>query len=389
MVITIGERTISTNTPCFIIAEAGVNHILNPEDLQRAQATSPLEVAYKMVDAAHAAGADAIKFQTFSAEKLQFKGTEKPKYQVDNLGSDNTISYFDLLKKLETSKEDQQRIADYCKQKGILFLSTPYDNESVDFLHTQLNIPAFKLASIELNNHLFVRKVAQTGKPIILSTGLSSLANVRTVVTNARRERFANRLVLLQCTTNYPTQPHDVHLNVLKTYQKEFPDILVGLSDHTPGVIASVGAVALGATVLEKHFTLDTTFAGPDHSASLNPQQLTQWISSIRELETSMGSYEKIVTPVEKQNESMRKYLVLHPQKAGTIITESMLTTMRTGTGILPVDQNLNQIIGRTLAVDVQEATPLTWDMIQKVPEAIIKAENSQENFKNNELTRL
>lgn len=363
--IQIESRSISAESPCFIIAEAGVNHVLEPEDLQKVGAASPLEVAFKLIDAAAEAGADAVKFQSFTAEGLQYKGTKKPEYQLATSGSDEELNYFDMIQKLETSKDDQIKIAEYCKEKGIIFLSTPYDNESADFLADTINVPIFKLASIELNNHLFLRYVASKGKPLIQSTGLGNMDDVRKVVSIARRDGFVDRLILLQCTSNYPTLPKDVHLNVMKTYQKEFPDMLIGLSDHSPTFTASIGAVALGAVVLEKHFTLDKTFTGPDHSSSLDPKELIEWTTVVREMEASMGSGVKRVTDVEKKNASMRKYLVITPQQAGTVIEERMLKAMRTGEGILPVDQNLEKIIGKRLISDVDELKPLQWEMIE------------------------
>ena len=363
--IKIGSRIIGENHPCFIIVEAGVNHVLlDHDDLKKCGVKSALEVAFKMVDAARGAGADAIKFQSFSTESVIFNTTKKPQYQVNNVGNDKKISYFDLIKKLETSREDQIKIADYCRKKDILFFSTPYDNESADFLDEEINIPIFKLASIELNNHLFLRHVAGKGKPIILSTGLGNIDDVRAAVEIARKKGFANRMVLLQCTSDYPTKPQDINLNVIKSYMKEFPDILIGFSDHSRSFTASIGAVALGAVVIEKHFTLDKTFKGPDHSSSLDKKELVEWISRIRELEASMGSYEKKITSGEKRNESMRKYIVMTPQKKGTIIKENMLKSMRTGKGILPVDKNLKKIAGKSLKINVDELAPLSWEMI-------------------------
>lgn len=354
----IGGRTIGGNAPCFVIAEAGVNHVIGQRDRKKIGAKSSLEVAYQMVDAAKAAGVDAIKFQSFTADTLQFKGTKKPGYQLTN------ASYYDLIKGLETSREDQKRIADYCKKRGVLFFSTPYDPESADFLKNVIHVPLYKLASIELHNHLFIRHIAKTGIPFILSTGLSTLADVREVVKIARKERFVSRMILLQCTSNYPTKPEDIHLNVLKTYMREFPDIIVGLSDHSPSDIASLGAVAIGVKVLEKHFTLDKSFEGPDHSSSLTPSELSRWVTYIRTMEASLGSFIKQITKAEKQNESMRKYLVLTPQKKGTKLLPPMFQTMRTGSGVLPIDKNLQKIIGKKLQTTITELTPFRWNLI-------------------------
>jgi len=365
MDIKIEGRTIGKNQPCFIIAEAGVNHKLEEEDMKKIGKKSSLEVAFNMIDIAKDAGADAIKFQSFTAETLQYKGTKKPRYQISNVGTDEEISYFDMLKKLENSREDQIKIAEYCKKRDILFFATPYDPDSTDFLDETIDVSLFKLASIELNNHLFIRHVASKGKPIILSTGLSNMDDVEDIIKIAKEEGFLNKMIFLQCTSDYPVMPEDINLNVLKTYMNRFPDVLFGFSDHSPTDTASVGAVAIGAVVVEKHFTLDKTFKGPDHSSSLNGKELKNWVLKVREIEASMGSFEKKVTEVEKRNKSMRKFIVITPQKSGTIIKEDMLKTLRTGGGILPIDKNLKKIIGKKLKKDVEKPIPLTWDLIE------------------------
>lgn len=363
MIIKVGNKLLGKKK-CFMIAEAGVNYIIEPEDMKKIRAKSSLEVALMMVDAAKEAGVDAIKFQSFTANRLQYRGTNKPQYQINNVGTNDKISYYNLIKKLETNKQDQIEIAKYCKRKGIIFFSTPYDNEWADFLDQVINVPLFKLASIDLKNHLFIRYIAKKGKPFIVSSGLSMFEDVNSLVEMAKKEKFLDKMILMQCTSNYPTPPEDIHLNVIKTYIKEFPDTIVGLSDHSPSYIASIGAVAIGAKVLEKHFTLDKSFKGPDHSSSLNIDELKEWMEKVREIEISMGSYKKKITKKEKRNESMRKYLVIAPQKAGTVITENMLQTMRTGGGILPINKNLKKIIGKTLKKNIKESKPLTWEMI-------------------------
>jgi N,N'-diacetyllegionaminate synthase len=361
----IGNRCKEDNN-CFIIAEIGVNHILEQDDMAEIGAKTPLEVAFKMIDAAKEAGVDAVKFQSFKAENLQFKGTKKPAYQNDTIDSTKEEKdYYKLIKSLETTNEDQIKIADYCKEKGIIFFSTPYDYESTDFLNNVINVPLFKLASIESNNHLFIRYVAKKGKPILLSTGLSDMENIRHIIEIARKDGFSKKLVILQCTSNYPTKPKDINLNVLKTYMKEFPDIQFGFSDHSQDDTASIGAVAIGAVVVEKHFTLNKNFKGPDHAASLETENLKKWVNNIRNIEISMGSYKKSITDVERNNMTMMKYLVITPQKKGTIINENMLKTMRTGNGILPIDNNLEKVIGKKINKDINELTPLTWDMIE------------------------
>lgn len=360
----LGNKEVGLGKSVFIIAEIGVNHILKKEDMKKLNLESSLEVAFKMIDEAKKSGVDAVKFQSFSADKLQFKGTKKPKYQLENVGNDDEVSYIDMIRRLETSKEDQLKISQYCKEKNIIFFSTPYDNESVDFLDKEVDVPFFKLASIDLNNHLFFKYVAKKKKPIIISTGLSELENVKEIVEIAKEEGIVDKLIILQCTSNYPTLPEDINLNVLNTYKEEFPDVLFGFSDHSPTDIASIGAVSIGACVLEKHFTLNKEFVGPDHSSSLNSKELTSWVKNIKEIETSMGSYEKKVTDVEKNNSSMRKYLVIKEIKAGEAITEKHLVAMRTGDGVLPIEKNLDNIVGKKVKININDKQIFEWSMV-------------------------
>lgn len=355
----VGDKIIGKD--CFVIAEIGVNHIISKKEMADIGLKSALEVAFLMIDTAKKAGVDAVKFQSFKAENLQLKNVNKPSYQQTSKSQD---SYYEMIKSLETSKENQIKIADYCRENDIIFLSTPYDKESVDFLDEKIGVEAFKLASIELNNHLFTKYVASKEKPMFMSTGLSSMKDVESAVKVARENHYVDRIVLLQCTSDYPAKPKEINLNVLKTYQKKFPDIVLGFSDHSPTDTASIGAVALGAKVLEKHFTLNKEYTGPDHAASLEPQELTSWVSKVREIEKAMGSYQKNLSSSEKENISMRKYLVIKPLEIGYVITEESLTAMRTGKGILPTQKNLKNIIGRKLKKEVKELEIFDWDMV-------------------------
>ncbi|MFW9829664.1 MAG: N-acetylneuraminate synthase family protein [Candidatus Thorarchaeota archaeon] len=349
---------------CYTIAEVGVNYILASKDLKSLGFSSSLEVAFRMVDLAKSAGVDAIKFQSFITEHLQFKGTKKPQYQRENIKNGENVSYFDFIKSLEPNQTDQIEISKYCAEKEITFLSTPYDEKSVDFLDEIINVPFFKLASIELNNHLFIRYVAKKGKPILLSTGLSTLKDIKAVVEISKKEGFIDNLVLLQCTSDYPTKIEEINLNVLKTFKDKFPNIPFGFSDHSTTHLASIAAVAIGAVVVEKHFTLDKSFRGSDHTSSLNPQELKKWVEYIRNCSVSLGSFEKKITKSEKKNETMRKYLVITPQDKDIVINESMLMVMRTGKGILPIDKNLKKIIGKRLKIKISEPSILEWNMI-------------------------
>lgn len=331
----------------FVIAEAGVNHNNN------------LSIAYKMVDVAKKSGADAIKFQTFIADKIQLKNSVKPNYQK-KIKDQN---YYEIIKSLEPNFKDQKKISNYCKRKGIIFLSTPYDEQSVDFLDS-LQIPAFKIASTDLTNHILLKYVAKKKKPVILSTGLASSELVDDAVNLFKKEKMMKNLILLHTTSDYPTQNNQVNLRVITEYMKKYK-IVVGYSDHTQNDIASLGAVALGARILEKHFTLDRNFPGPDQSSSLEPIELQEWIKKIRIMEICLGNSKKIITNSEKKNITMRKILVIYPTKKGTKVTPKILTAMRgTKTGILPLKKNINKIIGKKLKKDVEHISEFSWSMI-------------------------
>ena len=387
MEIKIGERIIGRQHPCFIIAEAGVNHIVPNETAEQA-----FERACQMVEIAKGAGCDAIKFQTFKTEKLQLKNIPKPGYQERNLGAE--VDYFDVLKSLETSERDQFKIAEYCKRKEIIFLSTPYDSDSADFLD-RLGVPAFKLASIEATNHLFLRYIAKKGKPVLLATGLADMDQVRQAVAVFETEGRRQNLMLFQCNSNYPTNHEDINLRVISKYLVEL-GLICGLSDHSQDAVASIGAVALGAKILEKHFTLNKNYSGPDHSSSLCPAELVQWVKDVRQverfiqnnngevgehvlrafikekteinpiaMEACLGRAEKQPTGSEKENKQMKKFLVIKPTNAGTKIRLEHLSAMRTGgEGVLALDDNLNKIINATLQKNILEPTKFDWCML-------------------------
>jgi len=292
---------------------------------------------------------------------LLLKNSKKPHYQkkIKNL------SYYQILKKLEPSFDDQEKIFNYCRKKSIIFLSTPYDSESLDFL-IKLGVPAIKISSSDLTNHLLLEKVVRKRKPIILSTGLSNLKEVDLTFDFLTRNRMKNKLIILQTTSDYPTKFDEVNLLVIKEYKKRY-GIPVGLSDHTTDYLASIGAIALGANVVEKHFTLDKSMKGPDHKASLSPIEFKNWIKKIREMELLMGSNRKKITQSELQNIAMKKVLVINPAKKGTIITKKLLEAKRgERNGILPLSTNIKRIMGKKLLRDIKEPTSFTWKMIRE-----------------------
>ncbi len=333
--ITIGERKIGKGQPCFIIAEAGVNH------------NSKLEIAKKLVDAAKEAGADAVKFQTFKSENLVTDKANMASYQKKNLGVEET--QLEMLKKLELGYPDFKELKEYCDEKGIIFLSTPHTEDAVDFLEPL--VPAFKIGSGDLTNLPHLEKIAKKNKPVIISTGMGTLDEVREAVDTIRKAGN-DQIVVLHCTTHYPCQREDVNLRAMQTIEKEI-GCLTGYSDHTIGIDVSLMAAKLGAVVIEKHFTLDKNMEGPDHIASLEPKELKELVSRLREGdypeldEVVLGSEEK--KPNEKEDELaeiIRKSIVTEVDiDEGATITEDMLIIKRPGTGMLPKD--ISKVIGK------------------------------------------
>lgn len=306
----------------FIIAEAGVNH------------NGDIETAKRLVDVAAVAGADAVKFQTFKAENLVCKNARKADYQMET--TDQEESQFEMLKKLELTPSMHERLLEYCNQKNIMFLSTPFDIESLHYLIT-LGCEMIKIPSGEITNYPFLKEVGKTGKKVILSTGMSTLEEVRNAV-KVLKDNGSSDVTVLHCNTEYPTPYNDVNLQAMYTLKKEL-GIPAGYSDHTQGIEVPIAAAALGASVIEKHFTLDKTMEGPDHKASLEPDELQAMVRAIRNIEGALGSGEKVPSESEKRNISIvRKSIVAKCDiDAGEVFTEDNLTTKRPGTGISPM----------------------------------------------------
>lgn len=311
--IKIGSKLIGKNQPCYIIAEAGVNHNGN------------LDLAKKLVNIAKDAGVDAVKFQTWITEDLVTKEARQAEYQIENTGVKE--SQFEMLKKLELSYGDFEELKEYCDKKEIIFMSTPDEENSVDFLY-DLSVPAFKIGSGELNNHLMLEKVARKGLPIILSTGMATLEEVKEAVGIVKQ--YNDKLILLHCTSNYPAKIESVNLRVIQTLEKEF-DLIVGYSDHTEGILIPQLAVAAGAKVIEKHFTFDKSSEGPDHKASISPEELKEMVVAIRQIEVMLGNGKK--EPVHEELETkevVRKAIVAKMDiLPSTKITKDMLTAKR------------------------------------------------------------
>lgn len=315
----------------FIIAEAGVNH------------NGSVELAYQLVDAAAKAGADAIKFQTFKAEKLVLKSAHKADYQKQDSGESE--SQLEMLKKLELNGDAYREIQRYCQQKDIIFLSTPFDMESVDIL-CDLGLEIFKIPSGEITNLPYLRYIGRLQKQVILSTGMSTLDEIGDallILTTAGTSM--DNITVLHANTMYPTPMGDVNLNAMLAIKNHF-GVAVGYSDHTLGIEVDIAAVAMGASVIEKHFTLDKSMSGPDHGSSLEPGELTSMVLSIRNIEKAMGNGEKTPSPSERVNiHPVRKSIVASRAiEKGEIFSSDNLTTKRPGNGMSPM--KWDQVIG-------------------------------------------
>ena len=326
----------------LIIAEAGVNH------------NGSIELAKKLIDKAAEAGVDIVKFQTFKSEKLVTKSAKQADYQQKNLQGSAGDSQLAMLKKLELSVEDHYVLIEYCKKLGIQFLSTAFDFDSIDFLHS-LNLGVWKIPSGEITNYPYLRKIAQYGEPVILSTGMSEMSDIAAAIQvlikfGLRKEQ----IIVLHCNTEYPTPFQDVNLKAMDALRKEF-GVEVGYSDHTKGIEVPIAAVALGATVIEKHFTLDKNMEGPDHKASLEPDELKAMVSAIRNIEQAIGTGVKTASASEKKNIGVvRKSIVAAcPIKKGDTFTEENLTVKRPGTGISPM--RWEEVIGKKATREYEE----------------------------------
>lgn len=326
----IDGRKIGPGHPCFIIAEAGVNHNGN------------LEMARQLVDAAAESQADAVKFQTFKTENLLTLDAPKARYQKETTGA--AESQFEMIRRLELSADMHRELMAYCQDQGILFLSSAFDHESVQLLHN-LDVAAFKVPSGEITNLPLLAQMARIGKPLIVSTGMAYLSEVEAAVRTIR-ETGNQDFTLLHCVSNYPADPSDVNLKAMQTMSAAF-GVPVGYSDHTLGNEVPVAAVAMGASIIEKHLTLDNDLPGPDHRASLEPAQFVEMVQSIRRVEAAVGHGRKEPAPSEADTASVaRKFLVAaRDVPAGTTLTEELIALKRAGSGLEPA--MLPYLIGR------------------------------------------
>ncbi len=346
--VNFGGRLIGEAHPAFVIAEAGVNH------------NGDLDLGRALIREAALAGADAIKFQSYKAGKISTKTA--PRYWVEP--DDPKGSQYDTFKKLDSfGPEEHRELFGYAKEQGILCFSAPFDDEAVDMLD-ELGAPGFKIASADLTDYPLLERAASKGKPVILSTGLATIAEIGEAV-EVVRGTGNDQLVLLHCTLQYPCAPENANLRMMLHMKAAFPDIPVGISDHTLGIAVPQAAVALGAVAVEKHYTVDKTLSGsPDHYLSLDPRDLKEMVAGIRTIEKAMGL--SLKGPVEAESQAYkfarRSIVSMKPIARGTTITRDMLTFKRPGTGIYP--KHVDVVVGRTARVDISEDTVLEWSMI-------------------------
>jgi len=316
-----------------------------------------VDIAKQLIDAAVAASADAVKFQTFHADSVVTCTAEKAEYQKSTTSSNE--SQYDMIKNLELSDGIFQELSEYADRKGIIFLSTPFDEESVDLLD-RIGVPAFKIPSGEITNFLLLKKIVEKKKPLILSTGMATLGEVEDAV-NFLKANGGEEIILLHCTTSYPAPIHSVNLRAMETLRCAF-QVPVGYSDHTEGIMIPIAAVSMGAQVVEKHFTLDRSLSGPDHLASLEPQELKAMVVAIREVEHALGNGIKGPTEEEEAIKSVARRSVVArcDIKSGDILNENNIALKRPGTGIQP--QFIRYILGMRARRNIKRDEILQWD---------------------------
>ncbi len=341
----IGDRRVGPGSPVYVIAEAGANH------------NGDLATAKELVDVAVEAGADAVKFQTYTGTALYSSKTPRFEYLNDERGA------AEILDALALPREWQPELAEYARSRGIAFFSTPFDNDAVDAL-SAVGVPALKIASFELVDLPLIRYVSAVGVPVILSTGMATYGEIEDALA-AVKESGNRKVALLRCASLYPAPAEIMNLRAMATMREAF-GVPVGLSDHTSGISVPIGATALGAELIEKHFTLSRTMEGPDHAFALEPDELRAMVAGVREVEAAMGTG-RLEGPSDAEAKEMyrlgrRSVVAAADIPAGTLITREMLTTKRPGYGIKPKDLDL--VVGRPARVDIEFDDVITWEMV-------------------------
>jgi len=340
--VKIGNKIIGNGHPTYVIAEIGSNH------------NRDKKIAKELIDKATEAGADAVKFQTFKAEKLYSKRT--PKFSKDD------VKPFDLIKSIELPREWHQELMNYANEKNVHFISSPFDYEAVDELD-KIGVPAFKVASFEITDLDLLKHIAKKKKPVILSTGMANVEEIQEAI-DAIKSQDNEHIILLHCNSLYPTPANVVNLNAINTMYDTFK-VPIGFSDHTTGIHIPIAAVAKGAKVIEKHFTLDRKMKGPDHHFAVEPDELKQMISNIRDIEKAAGSGIKEASKEEQEmyEKGRRSIIAIQDIKKGTKITRGMLIIKRPGYGIKP--KHLDELLGKTAKKDIKAEQWITWEDIQ------------------------
>jgi len=342
-------NNISTNQKTFIIAEIGVNH------------NGDMEQARKLINEAKYSGADAVKFQSYNTEKICTKNTKKSKYQLETTNKKET--FYEMLKSLELNKRDHVILKNYAEKNGIIFFSTPLDIESVDLLDS-LNVPLFKIASGDINNLPLIDYVASKNKPMIVSTGRSTIEDINDCINTINKQKN-KRVAILQCVSNYPASFEDLNLNTIITLKNKF-NLPIGFSDHSVGIEASIAAVALGASIVEKHLTLDKNDIGPDHRASIEPSEFKNMVNAIRNTELALGN--GIKRPMKSElwgRINVRKGLVANQNiPKGKTLTNEMISVKRPGDGIKP--KYFEDLIGKITLTDIKKDESIKWEMLKR-----------------------
>lgn len=349
--ITIGEKFISNDDPVFIIAEVGVNH------------NGDIEIAKQLIDVAHEAGVDAVKFQTFTAELLVTPTADQADYQQRNIGKEET--QYNMLKRLELPRKWYPLLQRYCDGKGIIFISSPFSEEDADFLES-INVPAYKIPSGEVTNPLYIKHIAKKGKPIIISTGMANLKEVEDAVMWIHDEGNSE-VVVLHSTSNYPPSLESLNLRAIATMKRDLGSVnmLIGYSDNgSVGATADIAAVALGACVIEKHITLDKNMEGPDHRASMEPEELKNMVQALRDTQVMLGDGIKICTQEEEPiKEAARKSIVTKIDiPKGAVIGASDVCMKRPGTGMAPTE--LHNVVGKRAKDGIPVDVVISLDML-------------------------
>ena len=340
--------------PCVVIAEAGVNH------------NGSVEIAHRLVDAALGCGADVVKFQAFKTDALVTPASRKAVYQVANTGKGG--SQEEMLRSLELSQEDHVSLMEHCEDVGILYLCTPYDNASADMLE-RMNVAAFKIASTDATNVAFLRYLGEKARPLIFSTGMMSAEELDVAMAAIGETPARDETILLHCTSAYPSPPHQSNLCVMSTMTERY-DLPVGFSDHTPGIEISVLAVAAGASMIEKHLTLDKAAPGPDHKASLDPSEFKVMIDDIRRCEAALGDGVKRITAAEMENKNVlqKGIYAIRPIHEGAVITAEDVACKRPVAGLSAIEYD--RVVGSRASTDIAAGSPITDQLIHRVNRA-------------------